>query len=266
MKTIQFNDKKYDIPQSWDEVTLEQQIKVTADAEHFTTDTTKRIAILSGYMGISPEELRHAHIQKVAPLFKHLKFIGEAVPDKPVAEFEFNGSTYYVAQNLVEQEFQDFVSLENALQGTKGDLLRALPLVIAILAKKRTEDGFETIDDYDVEKRAEEFKRLPIAIANGIGVFFYTSVNTFTAISPSFSQPNNLVEMKANSLLNTLKPQAGQGLLMRWLLGVSRSYIKFIKKNASKYFTSTPRKSLTQRWRIRCKRLLLRKRKDRTFI
>jgi len=266
MKTIEFNNEKYEVPQSWDEVSLEQQIKVSTDAEHFTTDTTKRIAIISGYMGIKPEVLRHAHIQKVAPLFKHLKFIATPIPEKPVAEFSFEGNDYFVAQNLVEQEFQDFVSLENALQGTQGDLLRALPLVIAILAKRRTEDGFETIDDYDVEARAQAFKKLPISIANGIGVFFYTSVSTFTEISPLFSQPTKLVETKANSVLNTLKPQAGQGLLMRWLLGVSRNYVSFIKKNASKYFTSTAPKSYMRRWKIACKNWRLRKRKDRTFI
>ena len=262
MKTIQFNNVKYSIPQGWDEVTLEQQIKVTADAEHFTTDTTKRISILSGYMGIHVDELRHANISKVAPLFKHLKFIGTDIPTKQVVEFDFEGNHYHVGQNIVEQEFQDFVSLENALQGTQGDIMKALPLVVAILSKRMVDGEFETLDDYDVEARAEAFKRLPISIANGIAVFFYTSVSTFTEISPLFSNPKSLLEKKADYLHNTLKPQAGQGWLMRLQIGMLRVYVRFIKRNAAKYFTSTPRKFFIVRWKEKCKRLLSKMRRE----
>lgn len=243
MKTIQFNNKKYQCPENWSEVTLEKQIKVRKDAEHFKTETTKRIALLSGYIGIDPEEMRKADLKKIMPMFKHLKFIATPLPDKLVSTFKFKGHEYHVGQNLVKQEFQDFVSLENIMNDTKGNVYEALPYIIAILAKRKVGDELESMDDYDVEERAEQFKKLPISIANGIALFFYQVANISTISSQIYSNPEKVIAQKANEVLNTLKPQVGQGWLIRLQIGILRNLVKSIKRNASKYFTSIPVKS-----------------------
>ena len=263
MKTIQFNNNKYQCPQSWSEVSLEKQIKVTKDSEIFKTEATKRIALLSGYIGIDPDEMRKADIKKIMPMFNHLQFLKEPVPEKLVSEFVFKNETYYVAQNLITQEFQDFVSLENIMNDTKGSVLESLPYIIAILAKRKKESGeFESMDDYDVEERALEFKQLPISIANGIAVFFYSSEKLSTITTQLYSNPVNLIQVKAKEVLDTMKPQDGQGLLIRWLTGLSRSYIMSIKRNAEKYFTSTPAKFSSKNWRMTFKKWLSKKRRE----
>lgn len=259
MKQIQFNNKKYECPTSWDEVTLEQQIKVSKDSALFTHDATKKVAILSGYMGIEAEELRKADVRKVAPMFTHLQFLSEPIPDKLVGEFKFKGDTYHVSQNLIEQEFQDFVSLENIMNDTEGNIMEALPYIVAILAKKVKEDGsFESMDDYDVEKRAEEFRKLPISIANGISVFFCTNESLSTVTTLLSSNPNQIVQAKVNEVLTTLKPQAGMGLPMRLLTGIMRRYLRYIKRLSEKHFTSTPRRFSIRNWRVTFKKWLSR--------
>jgi len=260
MKTITFNNKKYKCPTSWDEITLEQQIKVSKDTEHFKTDTTKRIALISGYLGIDVDEVRKSDVKTIAPLFKHLSFLNTPIPEEPQHEFMFKGEKYYVAQNLVMQEFQDFVSLENILHDTKDNVMEALPYILAILAKrKKDNDEFESIDDYDVEQRAELFKQLPISIANGIAVFFYASESLSMAISQLSSNQNQAIQRKADEVLSTLKPQRGQGLFTRWLIGMLRIYMKFIKRRATKYFTSIQRKSSTKKWKLTFRKSKLRK-------
>jgi hypothetical protein len=226
MKKFKFKNKEYKICTSWDEVTLEQQIKVSEDSREFNTEATKIIALLSGYSGIPIDVLKHSTPKEVGRLMKHLAFIKEPIPDKIVTSFVFNNETYNVSQNLLEQEFQDYISLEAALSNNENDIYKSLPLIIAILAKKNN----ESLDDYNVEERAEEFKQLPISIANGISVFFYTVGRLSLINSQLYSDPKKLIQKKQDELESSLKRRGG-GLLRYLYRKVSLTYIKYLRRN-----------------------------------
>lgn len=227
MKKFKFKGKQYECPTSWDEVTLEMQIKVSEDAQEFKTDSTKLISLLSGYSGIPIDELKHSTPSEVSKLFKYLEFIKDPIPDKPVLSFTFNDEIYNVSNNLLEQEFQDYISLEAALQNNENDVYKSLPLIVAIMAKK---DG-ETLDDYNPEERAEEFKKLPISTANGIAVFFYQSVNGLQISSQLFSNPQALIQMKKEEVESSLN-KLGGGVLRSALRVVLRIYMKYLLRNS----------------------------------
>jgi hypothetical protein len=240
MKKILLNSKEYNCPESFNEVTLKQQIQVSRDTEKINNDMLKKMAILSGYANIEVSELKKIKISELTSFFKLVSFINEPLDEKTVIEFDFNGSHYYCGQNIVDMEFQDFISIENALQQTSGNTYNALPVILAVMCKKMKADGkLESLDDYDLMKRSVEFENLPITIAHGLSLFFYNNAIIFTNLTGLFSNPQKLVEIRIQEVNNILKKLVGKGLLIRFVNLILRYCLKSIKRQQDKLYTST---------------------------
>lgn len=239
MKTLVVNGNKYSCPEKWDEVTLRMQVKLTQDTDKIKDNGLKKLSILSGYAGIPLDELKRTKLNDLQELFSAIAFINEPMPETMITEFDFKGSHYHCGQNIVEMEFQDFVSIENTLQETSGNTTTALPIILAVMCKKKLPNGqLETIDDYDVIKRSEEFKDLPLTIANSLSLFFYHSEKVYTNLLGSYSNPNVMVESQIQEVEGMLKQLAGRGLFMRLLSGILRICLKSIRRKQRKLFTS----------------------------
>ena len=239
MKTITINGEKYDIPQSWEDITLGKQIKVSKYIDDFDTEELQTIGMLGAYVDIPLDKLRKMKMTDVNRLSKHVDFLNKPLPTDMISEFLFKNNTYYVGQNLVDTEFQDFVSIQNAMQKYSGNTIQALPLIIAIMAKRKKENGvLETLDDYDIQQRAKMFEELPITIAHRVSLFFYHSIEVSQMVSHIYSNPKMLIQVKINELKSMIQKQGGVGLLMRWRNGILLWYLKYIEKRLDKYFTS----------------------------
>jgi hypothetical protein len=240
MKKIEIRGKKYDCPTSWMDITLSQQLAVSRDSDKIENDSLKKLAILSGYCNIPLSELKHCQLSELPALFENIAFINQPIPDKPMNEFDFKGNHYYVGQNLADSEFQDYISLENALEMYSGQTYAALPTILAIMCKQKKDNGLlETLDDYSIAERTAEFYSLPISIANGLALFFYNSVNLYKQTSLLYSNPEALMKEAINSLDSMHKPLAGKGLLTRCVNGIYRIWIKSIKRKLVRLYIST---------------------------
>jgi hypothetical protein len=243
MKKITIGNKQYDCPTSWFDITISQQLAVSRDSDAIENDVLKKLAIISGYCNIPLATLKRLHMDELPPLFKHIEFINTPIPEAPVSEFDFKGGHYYVAQNLFEIEFQDFISIENALQENSGHTYQALPMLLAIMCKQKKEDGtLETINDYSLQERCADFYSLPISIANGLAFFLSTSVNLYKMASQLYSKPEALMEAAILSLKDMQNPRAGKGLLTRCVNGIWRYWIKYIQRKLRRHYISTPAK------------------------
>jgi len=242
MKTITLNNKKYICPENWNQVTLKMQMKVSEDTDKISVEELKKFAILSGYAGIPVAELKKAKLTDLTELFKAIAFINKPLEEKSIIEFDFNGKHYYAGQNIAEMEFQDFISIENTLTEYSGNTYQALPTILAIMCKQKKDNGMlESIDDYDIKARAKEFEDLPLTIANNLSLFFSSSVRLYSNLSLLFSKPETIkeaMEKQIDSVENTLKEFRGKGLLMRCASGILRYYIKYIRRQLHKHYTS----------------------------
>lgn len=267
MRKIEFKGKEYEVPTSWSEVSLGKQIEVSRASNEFTSETTKRLALIAGYTGIDVDVIKKSTPNEVAPLFKELKFMTKEIPSKPRMKFVHKGHEYHVSQNLMEQEFQDYVSMEIALDKHKENMYEALPLLMAILCKRRKEQGgLESLDDYDINKRAEEMEQVPITIARGLMVFFYQLEKTYKLSSLLSSNQENLILMKVKETRNTLNKLDGKGLLFRLQIFLLRIYLKYLEHGLTKYLSSTRSKSSTPIWKKIFKKLRIRGRKKQKNI
>lgn len=243
MKKFRFKNKQYTIPENWEEVTLEQQIQVSEIASK--NPTIKMLGILSAYTGIPVNELKKTKTTKLTDVLKKLKFINDPIPNTPIIEFSFEGDYYYIGENFLEQEFQDYVSIQTIIAEHEDNIWKATPHILAIMAKK---EG-ESLDDYNVNERAEKFKKLPLNIVNGVNTFFLSNLIGSKIYTQLYSKEtvSKLVEGKEkelNNSINKLEQQRGGKWYTRLLDTIFIKLIKSSKKGLVKYYNSTLSKSL----------------------
>lgn len=175
MKTIKIDDVMYSLPSSWNDITIAKQIKAIDLNKSISNENIRILALVSAYADIPLDELKSMNVNRAKRIVEAMSFLQQPIPNikEPIKEFTFKGQTYYIAQNLMNQEFQDYVSWENILQQYKDEQHKAMNYLIAILAKRKKSNGeLESMDDYDVNERAKEFEELSITIAERIKVFF----------------------------------------------------------------------------------------------
>ena len=242
MKTIQFNNKKYDIPTSWDEVTIGMQQEVSRVAS--LQSHVKMLGIIAGYCGIPVQELKSAPVSRTVEMMGSLEFMSEPIPTNKDLKWEFSGHTYTVDKNLGDMQFQDFVSIQTILAENEETYYDALPVVVAVLCKR---EG-ETLDDYDPMERAKLMGQMPISVASSIGSFFLLNENyskLLTHLSSSHAQESILLG-KLNELKRTqsqLVVHRGGRWSMRLRIGILKRYTKRLEQQLTKHFSSMQSKS-----------------------
>jgi len=236
MKKIRLLNKEYSYPTSWEDISIadyqriQHQLKQYEEDEDDIKDLLNKINLISAYTYIPIHVLKTEKTSKVIEMVADLKFLTTEIPSEHIVEFEFKGEKYNVMQTLIAAQFQDYISLENLIQ--QDDLINVMHLIVAVISRK---SDSETLDDYDVKARAEEFKALPITIANNISVFFYQCAKNYERISQLYSNPDQVVDIKVEELMNSLINSAGKGLLTRLQIGIIRRYIKYIVPKWKKY-------------------------------
>ena len=248
MRTIQFLNKKYEVPTNWNEVSLDMQVKVSEVAS--LQSHVKMLGIIAGYCGIPVVDLKSAKINKIQDLMASLEFMKEPIPINKSLEWEFEGNEYIVDKNLGDMEFQDFISVQTILSENVETYYKALPIVIAILCKRKG----ETLDDFDIHERAKVMGRMPISTASSIAAFFLLNENYYKLLthlsSPHAQQEivlGKLRELKRTT--NLLAQQHGTTMRYKFLMGVIKTYNKYLEQRLLKHFKSSQSKSLTNNWK-----------------
>lgn len=238
MKKIVLNDIEYTVPTKWSDVSLNDLIVIDKLKDTLSGSSLTRIAIMSVYTQIPEEQLKRAKIADLKEVFNALAFIGTEIKTIPVDSFKFKGCTYYVSQNLLSQEFQEYISLQNIIQQFKGKEVQAIPMILGVMSKKSVNGVLESLDDYDLIERSEAFKELDVVTAQSIAVFFSQSINALSSISLLYSNPSQMIAEKLLEVESTLKPQGGQGLRMKCVNGILLIYLKYIKRKLNKHSIS----------------------------
>lgn len=239
MTQITFNKKKYDLPTSWDEVKLEMIIK-TSELSDLLPDAPL-VAIMAGYSGIPVDELKPAKMAQVGKIMEALEFIYEEYKPLPSNHFVHNGIQYGCEDDIINIEFQDYVSLQTILYNYRDNPVKGLPYMIAALFKKDN----EKLDDFNLDDRAKEFLTLKFTTAKNLECFFLHSKSAYeTIIQLSLIQDQlpELVLHKITELQNIIKKhkeQNGGSLLTKLVIGVLQIYLKRLKRGLEKYYNTT---------------------------
>lgn len=238
MKQIVFNDKTYNIPTEWGDVTLQMLIR-SSELVDLLPDAPI-IAIISAYTGIPIDQLKESHIAEVNSIIVDLGFVTVPYEPKPNNEFRWKNCKYSSEIDLVNQSFGDWVSVQTALNNFKDEPEKALPRMMAILCKK---DG-EKLDDFNLNERTTEFMELPMTVAKDVEAFFLLSKNAYNAIillSSTEKEQEELVLIKLQELQNIMKKRKAElGIFSptRLLIGIYQIYLNYLEQALVKFFNS----------------------------
>lgn len=253
MKTIIFNNNNYNIPESWSEVTVGMLIR-SAELSEILEDAPV-IAIISAYTGIPVKDLKVSQTKAVQDIILIMSFISKEYVPEPLTEFIFLNETYSCNDDLTDQRFEDFMSIQTCLYNYRDEPYKALPRLIAIYCKR---EG-EVLDDFNLNDRTMLFLDLPMTIAKDIEAFFLLSLNSYKSIiqlSSILEMEEDIVLAKLKELKTTVKKskeQIGMSWHTKLLIGLFQIYLMFITRDWEKYYNSkhinSSKKTLKTIWK-----------------
>lgn len=237
MKTIKFLNKNYNCPESWQDVSVRQQIEVETLSN--TQTYIKSLGVISAYTGIPIDEIKKANIKDLLEVMQSLSFIDSELSKEPLFEFEYKGDKYSVSETILKQEFQDWIAAQTAIAEYRDNNWKQLVYLLAIMAKR---DG-ESLDSFDVNERAEYLMDIDVETCQRIGAFFLSNQRVLEFIS-MYSSPEvqrEIAQSKIKELRHTvdkLKKQRGGNVLIRLWIGVMRLSIRFYTRQLEKLCNS----------------------------
>ena len=263
MKEFTLDKVTYQIPESWHEVTIRQQM--IAEELQDSQTYVKSLGVLSAYSGIPIDILKHTPTAELTNIMSELSFINTEVDKTPIFKFTYKGEEYNVSESLLNNQFQDYIAGQTAILEYKNNSWKQLSYLVAIMAKKQD----ETLDSFDLNKRAEFFMDLDVQTVSQVAGFFLENQKISELIS-MLSSPEIIkagVQNKVNELDNTLtvlRMHHGKNFLYRWLTWILRKYTHYIvsqwEKSLNLPASVNSTWSLKQTW----KKLLSKKHKRKT--
>lgn len=232
MTTIKVNNEEYNVPSSWSDVTIAQQIEIAEMVNR--DDQFRNLHMISTYTGIPIELVKKMNINQFKSILNIMTFLSEPIKNEVIKSFTFDGHEYFIAPSILAGETQDFLSVEGLMNRFKDNQTKALPYIIAVIAKRKG----ETLDNYDPWTRGEQFKNLPYSVAHNIWFFFaQTEAILSIDIKQFLAVQDKTMEASLSYSAHTLKKLDGLPLSKRLLRAILLLYMRFISKSYRSFST-----------------------------
>lgn len=223
MKYIKIDNNEYNVPDSWEELTLQQYLDLMSIPSGFTP-SNKLIKIFEYTCGIPVEVSKKISPPELVKINSLLNWMDKSYVASPIREFLFK-NVEYKAESISDSVFGAYVDYETFLD--RYGAIQGLPYLIAVMARKQG----EKYEDYDTYKRAEEFKELPLTVALDLAAFFLTNIKLTNLHTQTISKLKEQVQNQSNYTNNLLNSLDGKSPYLK------RLQIKMLRK-LKKYLDS----------------------------
>ena len=170
--------KKYEFPESWDDVTVDKFIKVyQLRSDESNTEIESSCKLLSAISGIDMDTLFAMDIEDFKNLVSNLKFISTEIQKSDVEYIEVEGEQYYLYSDFNKLTTGEVITIETLLDSASGNFYNIMPELLCLSLRKKKDDKYEKFTT-DMLKRKEMFKQIPITQIYHIFSFFLTGRNT----------------------------------------------------------------------------------------
>tara|TARA_R100001443_G_scaffold38135_2_gene51660 strand:+ start:1453 stop:2133 length:681 start_codon:yes stop_codon:yes gene_type:complete len=180
MLEIKIQDKNYEIPTEWGDMTLEYWYGLYAiinkynkrdeegniiEAEHSTVEVLKMNKEIFMYLtGIKERQMNNLDLDSVNVAINTFAGTLEEYKPKGIQKFELDGETYYFPKEFLKRNtFGDYIEathLESTIKIMKHGKFDVLPEQMAILCRAAGEE----YDDDIIPEKTEKFKKLTMDI------------------------------------------------------------------------------------------------------
>jgi len=206
MLNIEINNKEYNIPNKWEEMTVDyycglyniiKKYQVTEEEEKSDNDLSKYHIMQENKMykelfiymtGISEKVMANVPMDNVTAVIECLNEIMEEYKPKGMDYFEFEGNVYYFPMDFLRTgTFGDYIEsqqLEMNTQYLKNGRFDILPEQMAILCKQVDED----VDLDNIEEKTNKFRKLTMDIVWEFSFFLNKRTLTSLSVIKTFSE------------------------------------------------------------------------------
>lgn len=206
MLNIEINNKEYNIPNKWEEMSVDyycglyniiKKYQVTEEEEKSDNDLSKYHIMQENKMykelfiymtGISEKVMANVPMDNVTAVIECLNEIMEEYKPKGMDYFEFEGNVYYFPMDFLRTgTFGDYIEsqqLEMNTQYLKNGRFDILPEQMAILCKQVDED----VDLDNIEEKTNKFRKLTMDIVWEFSFFLNKRTLTSLSVIKTFSE------------------------------------------------------------------------------
>ena len=206
MLNIEINNKEYNIPNKWEEMTVDyycglyniiKKYQVTEEEENSDNDLSKYHTMQENKMykelfiymtKISEEIMLNVPMTNVTAVIECLNEIMEDYKPKGIDYFEFEGDIYYFPMDFLRTgTFGDYIEsqqLEMNTQYLKNGRFDILPEQMAILCKQVDEE----VDLDNIEEKTNKFRKLTMDIVWEFSFFLNKRTLTSLSVIKTFSE------------------------------------------------------------------------------
>ena len=170
--------KTYNIPTSWEEVTVKQFTQLYRYKNDNLNELLAAVNLISAISGIDQNVLLQMEIDDFKILTTQVSFITTEVPKVDVDYLEVGEDKYYLYTDFNRLTTGEVITIETLLDSSDFDVHKILSDLLCLFLRKKDENGkFEKFTT-DMLKRKETFLDLPISQVYHVFGFFLNGGNS----------------------------------------------------------------------------------------
>lgn len=169
--TIDDKKKVFNIPTSWDEVTVKQYSEIIKIDQELPS-LTQRIKIVSSLLKIEEDIIEMMDQDDFAKIEEQLTFLSEDMQSTKVEFIELDGEKYYLYTDFEKLTLGEQISIDLITKEANGNMLNVYPKLLCLFLRKKKDNGkFETFKT-DHMDRVKMFEGVQITKVNQLLLFF----------------------------------------------------------------------------------------------
>jgi len=169
----------FQIPDSWNEVTVEKFTNIWKINREGMTSIEITIAVVNILTGIDEDYLYMMSPNEFAQITSIIEFTNHDVKGTDVEFITVDDEKYYLKKDFDKLTMGEVISLELLIEQASGNIMSKMPEMLCIFLRKKDGDKLESFKKGFME-RAEAFKQVSIADVNDIFLFFSDGGNSST--------------------------------------------------------------------------------------
>ena len=188
--TIEIDDevKDYDLPSNWDDITLDEFIRLFSIDRSELNPLELSIKTIEVLVGINEEILLMMKSADFETLATELSFTTEDVKAVNVDFITIGGEDYYIKNNFNQLTMGEIISIETILDEADNNIFKVMDKLLCIFLRKKKENGkLETFKGEFME-RATLFRKTPISQIYNVFNFFLTGGTLSDANTKDYSE------------------------------------------------------------------------------
>ena len=147
--------KEYTLPESWDEVNLDQFCRIWEFDKQDMTTVEFATRIVSSFTEIEEErlmEMNYTDFQKLCDILEFTR--SEFKPDIDVDFIELGDDRYYLKKDFSQLTMGEVISIDTIMADANGNMYKVMDKLLCIFLRKKKDNGnLETFKTEFMERR-----------------------------------------------------------------------------------------------------------------